>query len=412
MSCFRINKINVVKILFSCAVVFLSLTSCNKKSQKDDTTSLNVESSIEIKKNHNWYYFTNENFIKVDKISNVPQQTTTPWTEAVRISSANNTTQNTADTNDNSKAFAIVNRLGIITFEGEKISLATDVTLFSDRTAGNLVFVNDTPLFSVYKSAFFNDTITDPNYKNDQSAHLFLVQFDDSANISYPLINCNNITLEKNSEITDFYWDGLIWTCSVKTISDVKNSFSYVKFKSTTPLLTLTPATCSQFISVEECNVDEYRKAKQYIDYKNAPQRIKGLLTAFDKKLPFVIEVKTAGGTSSRTFSNIISNGNSFSENSDKELQAKAILSQSWSATLFEDGTLFLEGALPGKHILRGGKPVAIKLPKLPVGFVYSDFVISGTTLYAAWEESAFFKTGRSGFLQVDLDKTLFSKVI
>ena len=95
-----------------------------------------------------------------------------------------------------------------------------------------------------------------------------------------------------------------------------------------------------------------------------------------------------------------------------KDLQGKALLSQSYSGVLFEDGTLFLEGALPGKHILRGGKAVCIRLPKLPKGFMYSEFTISGTTLYAAWEESSFYKTGRSGFIQVDLDETLYKKLI
>ena len=74
-------------------------------------------------------------------------------------------------------------------------------------------------------------------------------------------------------------------------------------------------------------------------------------------------------------------------------------------------GTLYIEGALPGKHILRGGKPVAIRLPKLDKGYIYSDFVISGTTLYAAWEATDFYKIKRSGFLSVDLDSTLYSRV-
>lgn len=130
------------------------------------------------------------------------------------------------------------------------------------------------------------------------------------------------------------------------------------------------------------------------------------MLSGFDKTLPFEIEVQNAGGNSPRYYANKIANS------TEKSLKAKAILSQSWSGALFEDGTLFLEGALPGKHILRGGKPVAIRLPKLPAGFVYSNFVISGTTLYAGWEETSFYKTGRSGFIQVNLDKTLYSKLI
>ena len=117
------------------------------------------------------------------------------------------------------------------------------------------------------------------------------------------------------------------------------------------------------------------------------------------------MEVKSAAGSSPRIYENEITG--SF----EQELNANAIISQSWSAALFEDGTLFIEGALPGKHILRGGKPVAIRLPKLEVGYVYSDFVISGTTLYAAWEQSDFYKVSRSGCLSVDVNATLSSKI-
>lgn len=391
---------------FNTSVLIITLLitlTCGCK-QKQNTVNIENTVPISVKKgNHTWYYFSNGSYKQIDKISNIPPQTALPWTEAVRISSANNL----ADNGDgNVKAFAVINRLGILSFENEKITISSDINLFNDRTAGNLVFLNETPLFSVYKSSFFNDTITDPNYKNNQDQHLFLVQFDDSAKISYPVINCNNICEEVNSEVTDFVWDGLNFICSIKSITDSRNSFSYVSFKPVVPLLSLSPATSKANLVIEESSVEAFRKAKEHIEYKNAPERIKTLVAGFSEKLPFAIEVKNAGGTSSRTYANTVS------DSTEKTLQAKAILSQSWSAALFEDGTLFLEGALPGKHILRGGKPVAIRLPKLPAGFVYSDFVISGTTMYVAWEETAFYKTGRSGFLEVNLDKTLYSKLL
>lgn len=382
-------------------IINLYFSGCSKKSE---VIAEIVPQTIEVKKsNHTWYYFTNGSYKQIDKVQNVPYQPALPWTEAVRISSANNI----ADTGDgNYKAYAVVNRLGILTFDEAKITISVDVNLFNNRTAGNLVFLNNTPLFSVYKSSFFNDTITDLNYKNNQDQHLFLVQFDDYAKISYPVINCNNITEEINSEVTDFIWDGLNFICSIKSITDTKNSFSYLTFKPVVPLLSLSPATTKDNLVVSQSSVDAFRNAKEQLDYVNAPERIKSLVAGFSEKLPFVIEVKNAGGTSPRTYANKIT------ASEEKELQAKAILSQSWSAALFEDGTLFMEGALPGKHILRSGKPIAIRLPKLPAGFVYSDFVISGTTMYVAWEESSFYKTGRSGFLEVDLDKTLYSKLL
>lgn len=391
------NKFNLVLLS---ALFPLCLTCCKKNSQ--NVPAQNAVSVEITKKNHSWFYFSNLSYHNVDKPQHAPSQSLKPWTETLRISSANNS----AEAGDNITAFAIVNRLGVLKFDGDSIFLSPDVTLFNDRTAGNLVFMGNIPLFSVYKSSFFNDTIIAPDYKNDDSAHLFLVQFDSTAKISYPLINSNNLTDKKNSEVTDFYWNGREWYCSIKTISDTKNEFSYVTFKPQIPLLAISPATANQSIFVSESDVDTFRKCKEQFEYKSAPERIKKLLAGFDTKLPFEITVKNAGGFSPRVYANEVTNSK------EKELHATAILSQSWSAALFEDGTLFLEGALPGRHILRSGMPVAIRLPKLPTGYVYSDFVISGTTLYAAWEESSFYKTGRAGFLQVNLDRTLYSRLI
>ena len=383
--------------------IFLTpLLFCACKKQQEQLPVQNAISLEITKSNHAWYYFSNTNYHYIDKPQHAPAAAQKPWTESIRISSANN---ESCTQNSDSKAYAVVNRLGILSFNDDAIYLSPD-TIFSNRTAGNLVFLNNNPVFSVYKSAFFNDTILTPEYKNDGSAHLFLLQFDPAAKVSYPLINCNNITDKTNSEITDFYWNGLEWCCSIKTISDTKNEFSYVRFKPLVPLLSLSPSTADDKISIEECDADFFRNCKVQYNYSDSPDRIKKLLAGFDKKLPFIIEVKNAGGSSPRIFQNTVEGS------SEKDLHAKAILSANWSAALFEDGTLFLEGALPGKHILRSGMPVAIRLPKLPVGFIYSDFVISGTTLYAAWEESSFYKTGRAGFLQVNLERTLYSRLI
>ncbi len=395
------NIINQSIIILIAVILTLILTGCSKK-----TTQLPVQNAVSVeitKTNHAWYYFSAASYHLTDRPANSPLVIPHPWTESVRISSANTASETHGET---SKAFAVVNRLGILSFENEYITLSTDVTLFTDRTAGNLVFVKNTPVYSVYKSSFFNDTILEPDYRNDSSAHLFLLQFDPIANISYPILNCNNISDKINSEVTDFFWNGLEWTCSIKTISDTRNEFSYINFYPTISLLAISPSTAVTGLNISETDAEYFRNLKSQLNYDSAPERIKKLLAGFDTKLPFRIQVKNAGGSSPRIFANNIAGS------TEKELNATAILSQSWSAALFEDGTLFLEGALPGKHILRSGKPVAIRLPKLPVGFIYSDFVISGTTLYAAWEESSFYKTGRAGFLQVNLERTLYSRLL
>ncbi|EID85627.1 hypothetical protein MSI_08810 [Treponema sp. JC4] len=398
-------------VVFSLGLFF----GCKEKVQPFENEEAIPQISLKANNgSHSWYYFTRTDFKPVDKIQNVPFSPLTPWTEAVRISSAN-----CATTEGENKAFAVVNRLGIISFNGEEKQLSKDENIFTDRTAGNLIFLNETPIFSVFKSAFFNDTIKDYKYSAADAQHLFLIQFDPQSRISYPIINCNNLVKLPNSEVIDYYWDGINWTCCVKTISDVKTDFTYINWKPVPSLLTLSPVNANSNISVTESSQDEFRAKKEQLEYKFAPERIKKLLAGFSKKTNFAIDVKTSGGSSWRNYKNTAQSGwapaggagEGASSGAGRELYATAILAQTWSAALFEDGTLFLEGALPGKHILRGGKPVAIRLPKLPVDYVYSDFVISGTTLYAAWEESSFYKTGRAGFVEINLNKSLYSKL-
>ena len=154
-------------IIFTVNLI-ISLYSCKKQ---DNTIQTNNAISVEItKKNHTWYYFNNYTFQHIEKPQLVPAQAEKPWTEAIRISSANNAAEGDSDP----LAYAIVNRLGVIKFNNETIFLSPDVNLFNNRTAGNLVFSNNVPVFSVYKSSFFNDSIVDPDYKTDDSAHLFL----------------------------------------------------------------------------------------------------------------------------------------------------------------------------------------------------------------------------------------------
>ena len=92
-------------------------------------------------------------------------------------------------------------------------------------------------------------------------------------------------------------------------------------------------------------------------------------------------------------------------------LVTNALIADTYACLMFGDGTTYASGALYGRHIVNDGKPVAFRLPKLPQGFAYTAFAVSGTTMYAAWEESDFYKTGKSGFLSVDLDAILYGSV-
>lgn len=376
--------------LAAIAIIFTMFVSCGKSKTKE-TKILTPE----IKSNHSWYYFSNDNFYKTEKLSFVPSVPFKPWTEAVRISAASVQNLNNLKV---PQAFAIVNRSGILKFSGNEINLVQDKEFFSNSTAGNIVFYNETPIFSVYKSTFFN------NQKILQgSPHSFLIQFNTEQNICYPILTIENLGLSLTSEITDFIWDGQFWTCSVKNSKNEneKIEFSYITFQPKEPITSIFPATAKDSIFITQTSVDDFRKAKEEKDFSKAPERIKNLLSSLPSSLQFSVTVYTAGGHSPRTFSKR-------KQSENFAISAYAILSDTWAACLFSDGTIYLNGALYENRILRNGKTIGMKLPKLPSGFLYGNFAISGTNLYASWEETSFYKTARSGFISVDLNEILY----
>ncbi len=395
---------------FRLFIVLAFITVFSSCSKKNDEVQYSLDENqtqfIQVTaKNHSWYFFNNSGFQKTDKPQNVPSVPFVPWTESRRISAANTCTETGQSI---PPAFAVVNRTGILCFEDDKVTLSRDSNIFDDRTASNLIFIDNTPVFSVYKSSFFNKTSGLAEYINSEDQHLFLIQFDVKSRLAYPLLTCSNLIPQLNSEVTDFSWDGTEWICSVKSIEKDRIFFSYIKWNSTAPVLSLSPTNASEHIITSEADADIFRATKEPKDFSQAPDRIKKLVSSTASKISFDMDIKVAGGFSTRSYHNKASDSARQNVNGTKDFLAKALLSKSWSAALFQDGTFYIEGALPGRHILRGGKPIALRLPRLPENFIYTDFTISGTTLYAAWEETDFYKTGRAGFISIDLDKTLY----
>ena len=136
-------------------------------------------------------------------------------------------------------------------------------------------------------------------------------------------------------------------------------------------------------------------------DPQNIAPAMKRLMSGEWKKGPS--SVRTAGGHSPRRYA-------TFAEVSgdSRYADATSILSDTWCAALFQDGTIFIKGALPGRNIFNRGRSVALRLPKLPENFSYTGFAVTGDYLYASWEETDFYCTARSGFLSVNLGKILY----
>ncbi|MBR7064188.1 MAG: hypothetical protein IKI31_03475 [Treponema sp.] len=381
-----------MKRIFFFALLALAIFSCKKK-QND--LSLSKDASELQEKNHTWYYFSNDNFLQTNSPSEVPFQNTKPWTEATRIASFSS---ELGDGTNAPNSYAIVNRLGVIVFSENQIKLYKDPKIFSDRTVTHIFFQNDVPFFSLYKSSFFNTSLANVTNKND--LHLFLIQFDKKENVCYPVITCKNLTVNSLSEITDFIWDGSSFLCSIKTDDAEKTAFSYLSIQPKISLQNITPVNAEQNILTSSADETSFREQITPKDFSLAPERLKNTLSLLDYKIPFYVTCSTSGGASPRHYKN--------ANDDEHALKAVAKIADTYVCALFQDGTAYFTGALYERHVFQDKKIQTFLLPTLPAGFVYSDFAITKTMLYAAWEELSFYKTGRSGFIAVDLDSILY----
>ncbi|WP_147633991.1 hypothetical protein [Treponema pectinovorum] len=369
-------------------VTLILLCACkNEKNQ----TLLQIQ---ENEKLHTWYYFDQTGFNKTSLPQKSPISSLKPWTESIRISDAN------TDLQDN--GYLIVNRLGVIyIYNGEEPILIQDFQLFSNSTASNLIFEKNLPYLCLTRSTFFNqDSTVRKKSDNSEEDRPFLIRFSSNEKSFFPVITYKDLNLEQIGEITGTYFDGKSFFSSIKKIVNEKTSFSYIKFYSPQSLESLSPYSQKGKITISETTEENFRTKNSPLAFEDAPIRLKKLLSSIPKNFDFAVSCKSSGGFSPRIYSS----------KADSQLLTNscAIICDSWTCAVFEDGTTYFNGALENRSILNDGKNIAFRLPKLPEEYKYSSFCISGKFLVAGWEETDFYKTGRSGFLLVDLEKLLY----
>lgn len=396
---------NLIKYLFLFVTgLFLTLTFC-ACSKKLPNTKISLEQKNT--STHSWFYLTKTGFTQIDYPTSAPLVIKKPWTESIRISNFGQTSLKNSTQNKDT-AYALINKVGVIEFNNDKKELFTDNLLFNDLTAEQIVFMNDFPVFSMYKNSIFNNSL---NSNQNQKSLSVLVQFDPNAKTFFPIINTDTLKLNSTSQVSDFYWDGTYWYYCIKDASSEKTTFDYIKWNPATFLLSILPNDSEinkdtkldkkSKLVIQNSSKEEFRKTKAHINFSKAPTRLKSLLKTLPSDFNFLIECKTNGGPSPRYFEKI-SNKDAFCADS------KACIAESWCAALFSDGTFYFAGALPNKRVLNNSNAIAMRLPKLPDEFIYTDFAISGDYLYAAWQETIFYNVARSGFLSVNLDTVLY----
>lgn len=379
-------------LVIVCAAALL--VSCNKNQKTEDTEFIekSLGDALDLKavqKNHQWYYFTETSFEKCDLPQNTPEVMETPWTETVRLASAG-----TVPYGDSSEAYGLVNRLGMLTFSQDSVDLHTDASIFSGVTADSVVFCEGNPVFYLYRSSFFNTDFEGSVTAAVQPSRPFLVEYDVKAKLFYPLVSYDNLGLDDEQQISGFFWNGKTWSCSAKKSEEGKRvEFTYFDWESKVPITELTPAISKKSdFTFRQSSEENYRLLNMPKYFSSAPDALKELVASIPSEFTFNVTWKNGSGTSPVQY---------YQQGSSSVPQyANAGANEKYVAAVFADGTTYLK--------LAGSSDVmAFRLPLLPAGYTYGDFAIAGNTLYVAWEQTNFYKTGRAGFLSVNLDAVL-----
>ncbi len=372
------------KLLLVVCVV-LTLTGCKKKAEPDLVAEIAAAAD---EHDHAWYYFTNANLVQIQLPQVSQLQSLKPWTENLRVSAAN--------TDADGNGFLLVNRLGVLIFEGTaEPVLVHDIRLFGSSTAENLVFDRGIPYFTLYRNAFFNKAIAESASSNENRPYLVRVSRENR--MLYPALTYGDLDVSGACEIVGTVFDGDSWISAIKKTDDERTNFAYRQWKPLLALESVQPVTRAGKITVAPSTEEQFYAARVPQDFSAAPARLQGLLRSIPADFPFLLTCYTAGGTSPRFF-----------VRGEDGAAAMAIIADGWICAVFSDGTTYFNGALKNRAVLNGGANLAFRLPKLPKDYRYTHFCVSGDFLVVGWEESNFYKTGRSGILVVDMAKIFY----
>ncbi len=383
-----IMKTKHVFLLYIATALFC-MTSCGNRKKTNGVTDLPQISSVQ--KSHKWYYFSRDSFVPIDLPQNAPQIIEKPWTEAVRISSAASVPKKYIS-NSPFTAYAVVNRLGILAFTDETVSVFNDNSVFPSVTADQLVFSGGAPVFYLYRSSFFNDS----SIQTDKEP--FLVEFNPNTQMFFPLVSYKNLNLTEDEQIIGFFWDGYTWTCSAKKRLERQVEFKFFTWQPLIDLTELSPALSSDNYLFKAATEEEYKSLNMPHLFTDAPDDLKTLVASIPSDFTFYVSWRDGSGTSPV---NYYQPGN----NSSTTVNAKGLNDtiSGYEVIVFADGTTYLRKNEQGSQIC------AFRLPLLPAGYTYGEVAVTGTKMYVAWEENNFYKTGRAGFIQVNITNVLNS---
>lgn len=409
--------IQMKKALFVCCIWIYLFLSCSNKNGKDmfgEYTRIRNAVNNEHSATHRWFYFTEEGFKESTVPRTAPKVQKKPWTQARRITSA---------ALIDGTGYFTVNKLGILVCpsasgsqsEGiaSQTKLIKNIPLFSQAAAGSLFCIEQTPVLNLYTNDFFNTynakTHTANGKENGQTP--FLIQYVPENRNFIPLLSANDFDWQKKAELRELFFNGTYWYALLKETQDKRTDFYAYRFSTVEPVTAFASVRISAEVGTsgfkphiisESIDVDALRTAAKPRSANEMSDSLQELLSPISENVPWYLDYICENAQTVRHFVR--------RENEGKARQAYANSSANCTVVVFEDGTVCFAGTLPMKHVVNEGKPVVFKLPRLPKSYSYGASFIAGSNLFTAWEETAFFETGKSGFLAVDLEQVLYRR--
>ena len=354
------------------------LAGCAKSGSPENETAAE---SAETAPGSGWYYFSDSGIHAAKSPSDIPARTFVPWTEAVRVSDA--------AVIDGTPTF-LINHLGLMTgaSESESSALHTDTALFPGMTAAGIYQTGTGTGIRVYRNSFFADNAA----KADPAAGAVCLAGFDTASGTFPvLLTASDLGLSGNAQCVALDRIGSMWYASFKYEKDGKVEFEYLEFASFPARSTDTGSV--DLSGIRKISAETYRTSVSPFSYEDAPDPLKSALTRLPAETAFNLKVYSRAAPSAQTY---------VRAGEGTPVDGSAFVSDERTAVLFADGTVYFSpNNTPDANQV-------FHLPALSRGYVYTNFILSGTKLVAAWEEQRFYETGRAGLLEITLPDTLY----
>jgi hypothetical protein len=367
--------------LLATLVILFTVGCANKNQSKttDDVQGKPADEAVEeTPQGIGWYYFSDKGIHPAQNPAEIPAKEFRPWTEAVRVSDAAIV---------NGVPSLLINRLGLMSSgigDGTP-ALHTD-GIFSTGTAAGIYKTDETTGIRFYRNSFFSDKATETTDGNG----ICLASFDAGTGKFEIYLTAEDLGLDREAQCVALDRIGSMWYSSFKLEKNGKVDFTYLEFES---FPKKNESGTYDISGLRKITSEAYQNSVSPFGWKDAPEPLKSILSGLPEEMPFNLKVYSADTDDTQSY---VHSG------TGTPVDGTAYISDTVTAVLFADGTFYYKADDTSE------KPQISKLPKLSSGYVYTNFVISGTSLLSAWEEQRFFETGRAGLLVTTLPDAVY----